>query len=102
MKKLDSLTLHQVMRISNALWLASVVLLLLSGAVAKGGKEPSVVLIVALCILAIILLIAGLVLAYGYLRCPHCGASLCQDFRVPMRLPLYCPQCGKPLDEDDC
>ena len=57
--------------------------------------------IVALCILAIILVIAGLVLAYGYLRCPHCGASLCQDGRVPMRLPLYCPQCGKPLDEDD-
>ena len=102
MKKLDSLTLHQVMRLSNALWLASVVLLLLSGAVAKGGKEPSVVLIVALCILAIILLIAGLVLGYGYLRCPHCGACLCLNGRVPTRLPLYCPQCGKPLDEDDC
>lgn len=100
MKKLDSLTLHQVMRLSDVLCLVGVALLLLSGAVAEG--EPSVALIVALCILAIILVIAGLVLAYGYLRCPHCGASLCQDGRVPMRLPRYCPQCGKPLDEDDC
>ena len=99
MKKLDSLTLHQVMRLSDVLCLAGVALLLLGGAVAEG--EPSVALIVVLCILAIILVIAGLVLAYGYLRCPHCGASLCQDGRVPMRLPLYCPQCGKPLDEDD-
>ena len=100
MKKLDSLTLHQVMRLSNVLLLAGVALLLLSGAVAEG--EPSVALIVALCILAIILVIAGMVLAYGYLRCPHCGASLCLNGRVPTRLPLYCPQCGKPLDEDDC
>lgn len=103
MKKLDSLTLHQVMWISNGLWLAAVVLLLLlSGAVAKGGKEISVAWIVALCILAIILLIAGLALGHGYLRCPHCGASLCLNGRVPTRLPRYCPQCGKPLDEDDC
>ena len=100
MKKLDSLTLHQVMWLSNVLCLAGVALLLLSGAVAEG--ETALALIVVLCILAIILVIAGLVLAYGYLRCPHCGASLCQDFRVPMRLPLYCPHCGKPLDEDDC
>ena len=100
MKKLDSLTLHQVMWLSNVLCLAGVALLLLSGAVAEG--ETALALIVVLCILAIILVIAGLVLAYGYLRCPHCGASLCQDFRVPMRLPLYCPHCGKQLDEDDC
>lgn len=99
MKKLDSLTLHQVMWLSNVLCLAGVALLLLSGAVAEG--ETALALIVV-CILAIILVIAGLVLAYGYLRCPHCGASLCQDGRVPMRLPLYCPHCGKPLDEDDC
>ena len=101
MKKLDSLTLHQVLRLSDVLCLAGVALLLLGGAVAKGGKELSMAWIVVLCILAIILVIAGLVLAYGYLRCPHCGASLCQDGRVPMRLPLYCPQCGKPLDETD-
>lgn len=101
MKKLDSLTLHQVMWLSNVLCLAGVALLLLGGAVAKGGKGISMAWIVALCILAIILVIAGLVLAFGYLRCPHCGASLCQDGRVPMKLPLYCPQCGKPLDEDD-
>lgn len=100
MKKLDSLTLHQVMWLSNVLCLAGVALLLLSGAVAEG--ETALALIVVLCILAIILVIAGLVLAYGYLRCPHCGASLCQDGRVPMRLPLYCPHCGKQLDEDDC
>jgi len=58
-------------------------------------------LIVVLCILAIILVIAGLVLAYGYLRCPYCGASLCLNGRIPTRLPRYCPQCGKPLDETD-
>lgn len=102
MKKLDSLTLPQVMWLSNVLCLTGVALLLLGGAVAKGGTEISMAWIVALCILAIILVIAGLVLAYGYLRCPHCGASLCQDGRVPMRLPLYCLHCGKPLDEDDC
>ena len=99
MKKLDSLTLHQVMRLSNVLLLAGVALLLLSGAVAE--REPSVALIVVLCILAIILVIAGLVLGYGYLRCPHCGASLCLGGRIPTRLPRYCPQCGKPLDETD-
>ena len=102
MKKLDSLTLHQVLRLSDVLCLAGVALLLLGGAVAKGGKELSMAWIIALCILAIILLIAGLVLGHGYLRCPHCGASLCLNGRVPTRLPRYCPQCGKPLDEDDC
>ena len=99
MKKLDSLTLHQVMRLSNVLLLAGVALLLLSGAVAEG--ETALALIVVLCILAIILVIAGLVLAYGYLRCPYCGASLCLGGRIPTRLPRYCPQCGKPLDEAD-
>lgn len=101
MKKLDSLTLHQVMKISNVLLIAAVALLLLGGAVAEAGMTSGV-WIAALCILAIILVIAGLVLAYGYLRCPHCGASLCLNGRVPTRLPCYCPQCGKPLDEDDC
>lgn len=100
MKKLDSLTLHQVMRLSNVLSIAGLVLLLLGGAAESGAT--SMAWIATLCILAIILVIAGLVLAYGYLRCPHCGASLCLDGRVPIRLPLYCPQCGKPLDEDDC
>ncbi len=99
MKKLDFLTLHQVMRLSNVLLLAGVALLLLSGAVAEG--ETAVALIIVLCILAIILVIAGLVLAYGYLRCPRCGASLCLGGRIPGRLPRYCPQCGKPLDETD-
>ena len=70
MKKLDSLTLPQVMWLSNVLCLTGVALLLLGGAVAKGGTEISMAWIVALCILAIILVIAGLVLAYGYLRCP--------------------------------
>lgn len=99
MKKLDSLTLHQVMRLSNVLLLAGVALLLLSGAVAEG--KTALALIVVLCILAIILVIAGLVLAYGYLRCPYCGESLCLNGRIPTRLPRYCPQCGKPLDETD-
>lgn len=57
MKKLDSLTLHQVMKISNVLLIAAVALLLLGGAVAEAGMTSGV-WIAALCILAIILVIA--------------------------------------------
>ena len=43
------------------------------------------------------LLITGLVLACRKVRCPHCGASLMPGGRLPLRLPPYCPGCGKKL-----
>ena len=48
-------------------------------------------------ILGGVLVIAGLVLAFVGLRCPHCGESLCLGGRLPTRLPNFCPRCGEPI-----
>lgn len=54
--------------------------------------------LVALAVLGLLGVLAGLGLAFASLRCPHCGASLMAGGRIPSRLPRFCPDCGKPVD----
>lgn len=44
-----------------------------------------------------VLCLAGLILAFARVRCPHCGMSLMPAFRLPFTLPAYCPTCGEKL-----
>ena len=44
-----------------------------------------------------VLCLAGLILAFARVRCPHCGMSLMPAFRLPSSLPACCPACGEKL-----
>ena len=44
-----------------------------------------------------VLCLAGLILAFARVRCPHCGMSLMPAFRLPLTLPACCPACGEKL-----
>lgn len=44
-----------------------------------------------------VLCLAGLILAFARVRCPHCGMSLMPAFRLPLSLPVCCPVCGEKL-----
>ena len=56
-------------------------------------------LLVALAVLGLLGVLAGLGVAFGKLRCPHCGASLMAGWRIPGQLPRFCPSCGKPVED---
>ena len=62
----------------------------------KTVPVPAVVFV--LCILGIVGVVSGIVLAYARMRCPHCDASLMQGGRLPFEVPNFCPNCGKPLE----
>ena len=50
--------------------------------------------------LLVALAVLGLLgVAFGKLRCPHCGASLMAGWRIPGQLPRFCPSCGKPVED---
>ena len=49
---------------------------------------------VALCVIGIIIMFAGLILHVVKYRCPHCNAYL---GRSPV--PHYCPCCGKEIEK---
>ena len=52
----------------------------------------------AMAVLGLAVLISGFVLAGAQLRCPYCDASLLQRGRLPLEVPNFCPNCGKPLE----
>ena len=56
-------------------------------------------LLAVLAVLGLLGVLAGLVMAFGKLRCPHCGASLMAGWRIPGHLPRFCPNCGKPIED---
>ena len=56
-------------------------------------------ILVALAVLGLLGVLAGLGVAFGKLRCPHCGASLMAGWRIPGQLPRFCPSCGKPVED---
>ena len=41
--------------------------------------------------------LAGLVQAVFFCRCPHCGAA----FNIRAKLPKFCPDCGKELEKQE-
>lgn len=96
MRKLEDLTCHQILKLSNALFYGGMGLLVVALLVSSGDDAPPV--LVALPVAAgAALIVAGLVLAFWKLRCPYCGESLCLGGRLPTSLPRHCPGCGKEL-----
>ena len=43
-------------------------------------------------------LLAGFVIGYRFLVCPHCGEPLYDSVRLPDHIPSYCPSCGAKLE----
>ena len=88
---------RRTLKLVNLLFYGGLGLLLLTWLIGKidGVKPVPAILIPG--ILGIVLVIAGLVLAFVRLRCPHCGESLWLGGRLPTSLPNFCPRCGKPL-----
>ena len=101
MKKLDHWPPRKVLRLDRVLTVSDWSRWRQPGPWGRWEIGCSMAWIAALCIAAILLFVAGAAVAYVYLRCPYCGASLCHGLRLPTRLPLYCPQCGKPLEDTD-
>ena len=100
MKKLDHWPPGKVLRLARVLMGVGLIPLAAAWAVGEdGGSDAPMAWIAALCIAAILLVAAGLAVAYVYLRCPHCGASLCSGWRLPLSLPRYCPACGRDLEK---
>ncbi len=100
MKKLNHLPPGKVLWLARVLILAALIPLAAAWAVGEDGRsDASMAWIAALCIAAILLFAAGAAVAYVYLRCPHCGASLCSGWRLPWSLPRYCTACGKDLEK---
>lgn len=96
-KKWESLTCRQILKAVNILFYGGLGLLVLAWAIERTDSPTPGLLFAVLAVGGAALLIAGLVLAFGWLRCPCCGESLCLGGRLPTSLPNYCPHCGKPL-----
>ena len=96
-KKLESLTCHQILKVVNILFYSGLGLLVLAWMVGGTVSSAPTALVAVLAVSGAALMIAGLVLAFGWLRCPCCGESLCLGGRIPTSLPNFCPRCGKPL-----
>lgn len=95
----EPMNCHKALKIIHGLSYGGLGLLLLAWAassLSRGNTVP--VPAIVLCILGIVGLVSGIVLAYTRLRCPHCGASLMLGGRIPSSLPNFCPDCGKPLE----
>ena len=93
----ESRDCRRTLKLVNVLFYGGLGLLLLTWMIGKIQGAMPVPAILIPGVLGIVLVIAGLVLAFVRLRCPHCGESLCLGGRLPTRLPNYCPCCGKPL-----
>ena len=45
-------------------------------------------------IVGIVIVLASMIQAFVFCKCPHCGAR----FNLRARLPKFCPECGKELE----
>ena len=45
-------------------------------------------------IVGIVVALAGMIQAFIFCKCPHCGAR----FNLRAKLPKFCPECGKELE----
>lgn len=92
------LSCHKALKIVHGLFYGGLGLLLVAWAVLSLSQETVPVPAGVLCVLGIVGIVSGIVLAYARLRCPYCGASLMLGGRIPSRLPNYCPDCGRTLE----
>ena len=102
MKKRTPMSLGKALRLTNILFygglgLAVVVSFACQSTLWQEREFPS--FLVALAVLGLLGVLAGLGVAFRKLRCPHCGASLLAGGRIPGRLPRFCPDCGKPVED---
>lgn len=65
---------------------------------ALGGAGLARILAGVLAVAGFAALLAGAVLEYRFLVCPHCGEPLYDFPRLPSEIPAHCPHCGKKLD----
>ena len=102
MRKGTPMALRRALRLTNLLFygglgLAVIVYFACQSTLWQEREFPA--LLVALAVLGLLGVLAGLGMAFGKLRCPHCGASLMAGGRVPGHLPCFCPNCGKPVED---
>ena len=101
MRKRTPISLGKALRLTNILFygglgLAVVIYFTCQSTLWQEREFPA--LLVALAVLGLLGVLAGLGVAFAALRCPHCGASLMAGGRIPSRLPRFCPSCGKPIE----
>lgn len=89
---------HKALKIVHGLFYGGLGLLLVAWAVLSLSQETVPVLVGVLCVLGIVGIVSGIVMAVARLRCPYCGASLMLGGRIPSHLPNYCPDCGRALE----
>lgn len=102
MRKGTPMALRKALRLTNLLFygglgLAVIVYFACQSTLWQEREFPA--LLVVLAVLGLLGVLAGLGMAFGKLRCPHCGASLMAGGRVPGHLPCFCPNCGKPVED---
>ena len=89
--------MRQALKRANLLFFCGFGCMLLGSLLAKGmenGVLPCLLLLLA----GVALMIGGW--THGKVRCvcPRCGRSLYESgFRMPTKLPNYCPECGQEL-----
>ena len=103
MRKRTPMSPGKALRLTNILFygglgLAVIVYFTCQSTLWQEREFPS--FLVALAVLGLLGVLAGLGVAFRKLRCPHCGASLMAGGRIPGRLPRFCPDCGKPVGDE--
>lgn len=53
--------------------------------------------LIALTVCGGVMMAAGVVVGFTYVKCPYCGGSLMAGGRIPNSLSHYCPHCGHKL-----
>lgn len=96
-EKWRSMDCRQMLKVVKQTFYGGLGLLLAAWIILQCSQDTAPVFAIFLCVLGVIGVFGGILLAYRRLRCPHCGASLMLGGRIPSQLPNFCPECGKPL-----
>lgn len=96
-EKWENMDCHQVLKVINLIFYSSMGLLLMAWIVLQCSQDAVPGFSIFLCVLGVIGVLGGILLAHIRLRCPHCGALLILGGRIPTQLPNFCPTCGEPL-----
>lgn len=86
---------HAALKRTKILFYVGLAFLLLGLAV-SGMMDASHIL-GGFAVCGIVMVVAGLVVGFTYVKCPYCDGSLMLGGRIPGSLPNYCPHCGGKL-----
>ena len=102
MRKRTPIPLGKALRLTKLLFYGGLGLAVMVSFVCQSTlwqeREFPALLVALAVVLGLLGVLAGLGVAFGKLRCPHCGASLMADWRIPSQLPRFCPNCGKRVE----